>query len=49
MNEIDGHPERIIPDETASGIVSLHLKRYDFARPYISGNSVQGGLWTAWL
>ena len=26
------HPERIVPDETATGVVALHLKRYDFAR-----------------
>ena len=25
--------ERIIPDETEKGIISIHLKRYDFARP----------------
>jgi len=40
MNEIDGHPERIIPDETSAGIVSLHLKRYDFAQPYVTGKRV---------
>lgn len=28
------YPERIIPDETAPGIVALHLKRYDFAVPW---------------
>jgi SAM-dependent methyltransferase len=28
------HPERIVPDETEPGIVALHLKRYEFARPY---------------
>jgi SAM-dependent methyltransferase len=27
-------PERIVPDETEPGIVALHLKRYEFARPY---------------
>jgi len=27
------HPERIVPDETEPGVVALHLKRYDFARP----------------
>jgi SAM-dependent methyltransferase len=27
------HPERIVPDETEPGIVALHLKRYEFARP----------------
>lgn len=33
-------PERIVPDETAPGIVALHLKRYDFARPYCVGKDV---------
>jgi SAM-dependent methyltransferase len=28
------HPERIIPDETASGVVALHLERYVFAARY---------------
>ena len=28
------HPERIVPDETAPGILALHLKRYEFARPH---------------
>jgi SAM-dependent methyltransferase len=28
------HPERIVPDATEAGVVALHLKRYDFARPY---------------
>jgi SAM-dependent methyltransferase len=28
------HPERIVPDETEPGIVALHLKRYEFARPH---------------
>jgi SAM-dependent methyltransferase len=27
------HPERIVPDATEAGVVALHLKRYDFARP----------------
>jgi SAM-dependent methyltransferase len=31
------HPERIVPDETESGVVALHLKRYDFARPRCVG------------
>jgi len=39
-NEKDGHPERIIPDETAPGIVAIHLKRYDFARSFVSGKKV---------
>lgn len=28
------YPERIIPDETAPGILALHLKRYEFACPH---------------
>jgi SAM-dependent methyltransferase len=27
------HPERIVPDDTEPGIVAIHLKRYEFARP----------------
>ena len=34
------HPERIVPDETESGIVALHLKRYEFARPHCVGKHV---------
>ena len=34
------HPERIVPDETEPGIVALHLKRYEFARPYAEGKDV---------
>lgn len=34
------HPERIVPDETESGIVALHLKRYEFARPHCVGKDV---------
>jgi SAM-dependent methyltransferase len=34
------HPERIIPDETAPGILALHLKRYVFARPYVQDKDV---------
>lgn len=33
-------PERIVPDETEPGIVALHLKRYEFARPWCSGKIV---------
>jgi SAM-dependent methyltransferase len=33
-------PERITPDETEPGIVALHLKRYEFARPYAEGKDV---------
>jgi SAM-dependent methyltransferase len=35
-----GHPERIVPDETEPGIVALHLKRYEFARPHCTGKDV---------
>lgn len=31
------HPERIVPDETDSGIVALHAKRYEFALPQVEG------------
>ena len=34
------HPERIVPDETEPGIVALHLKRYEFARPFCAGKDV---------
>jgi SAM-dependent methyltransferase len=34
------HPERIVPDETSSGIVAVHLKRYEFARPACAGKDV---------
>lgn len=34
------HPERIVPDETEPGIVALHLKRYEFARPLCAGKDV---------
>lgn len=33
-------PERIVPDQTTSGIVALHLKRYAFARPWCEGKEV---------
>jgi SAM-dependent methyltransferase len=33
-------PERIVPDESEPGIVALHLKRYEFARPYCAGADV---------
>jgi SAM-dependent methyltransferase len=33
-------PERIIPDETASGVVAIHLARYAFARGFCAGRSV---------
>ena len=34
------YPERIVPDETGSGIVAIHLKRYDFARPHCQDRDV---------
>ena len=34
------HPERIVPDETEPGIVALHLKRYEFARPHCERKTV---------
>jgi 2-polyprenyl-3-methyl-5-hydroxy-6-metoxy-1,4-benzoquinol methylase len=34
------HPERIVPDETEPGIVAIHLKRYEFARPLCAGKDV---------
>jgi SAM-dependent methyltransferase len=34
------HPERIVPDQTEPGIVALHLKRYEFARPFCVGKDV---------
>jgi SAM-dependent methyltransferase len=33
-------PERIIPDATEPGIVALHRRRYEFARPYCRGRDV---------
>jgi SAM-dependent methyltransferase len=33
-------PERIVPDETEPGIVAIHLKRYEFARPLCAGKRV---------
>ena len=32
--------ERIVPDETESGIVALHAKRYEFAQPFCAGKDV---------
>jgi SAM-dependent methyltransferase len=34
------YPERIVPDETSPGIVALHLKRYEFARPWCGERTV---------
>lgn len=31
------HDERIIPDKTEKGILSIHLKRFDFAREHCAG------------
>lgn len=28
------YPERIVPEETGAGILAIHLKRYQFARPW---------------
>jgi SAM-dependent methyltransferase len=33
-------PERIVPDLTEPGIVALHLKRYEFARPHCRDRDV---------
>ena len=33
-SETSSYPERIIPEETPSGPLSSHLKRYDFARQF---------------
>jgi SAM-dependent methyltransferase len=40
MSAGDAYPERIVPDGTEPGIVAIHLKRYDFARPYCAGKVV---------
>lgn len=32
--------ERIIPSETPPGVLALHLKRYEFARTYLTGMQV---------
>jgi SAM-dependent methyltransferase len=34
------HPERIVADETSPGILAIHLKRYEFARPWCEGREV---------
>jgi SAM-dependent methyltransferase len=34
------YPERIVPDETSPGILALHLKRYEFARPWCRDRAV---------
>lgn len=38
--ELVRSPERIVPDETEPGIVAIHLKRYEFARPYCQDRDV---------
>jgi SAM-dependent methyltransferase len=35
-----GYPERIVPEDSPTGVVALHLKRYDFARRYCDGANV---------
>lgn len=35
-----GHPERIIPDDTESGVVALHEARYRFALPSVESLEV---------
>lgn len=42
MNEQNGHPERIVPDDTSSGIIAIYLKRYDFAHEFVAGKRVLG-------
>jgi 2-polyprenyl-3-methyl-5-hydroxy-6-metoxy-1,4-benzoquinol methylase len=37
------YPERIVPDETASGPLAIHEKRYRFALPYCAGKRVLDG------
>ena len=39
------YPERIVPDETGPGIVAIHLKRYEFARPLCAGRDVLDAAW----
>jgi SAM-dependent methyltransferase len=34
------HPERILPEETGPGVMAIHLKRYEFARPFCAGAHV---------
>ena len=40
MNGAGSHPERIIPDETESGVVELHAVRYRFALEWCEGLDV---------
>jgi SAM-dependent methyltransferase len=37
---VSGYPERVVPDETEPGIVAVHLKRYEFARPWCERREV---------
>src|SRR4051794_1671154 len=34
------YPERIVPDETSSGVLALHLARYRFAARWCDGRDV---------
>jgi SAM-dependent methyltransferase len=34
------YPERIVPEETAPGILAIHLRRYQFAEPWCTGRDV---------
>jgi SAM-dependent methyltransferase len=34
------YPERIVPDDTEPGVVALHLKRYAFSVPWVTGREV---------
>jgi SAM-dependent methyltransferase len=34
------YPERIVPEETGAGILAIHLKRYEFARPWCENADV---------
>jgi SAM-dependent methyltransferase len=38
--ELDGYPERIVPDETPPGPLAIHEQRYTFALPYCEGRRV---------
>ncbi len=54
QNVLDAYPERIVPDETAVGIVSWHLKKYDFAarwceRRFVLDAGCGVGYGTFWL
>jgi 2-polyprenyl-3-methyl-5-hydroxy-6-metoxy-1,4-benzoquinol methylase len=40
MPQEQGYPERIVPARTEPGIVSIHLKRYEFAAPVCTGGQI---------